>query len=73
MEPAASRLRTEGKVVQGNADPCLLYGDKKTIRAAVEKMVTQFGTKRYIANLGHGMLPDHDPEHLRWYLEAVVS
>jgi hypothetical protein len=23
-----------------------------------------FGTQRYIANLGHGMHPSHDPEHL---------
>jgi uroporphyrinogen decarboxylase len=24
-----------------------------------------------IANLGHGLHPDHDPEHVGWFLDAV--
>ena len=38
-------------------------------------MITRFetGVNGHIANLGHGMHPDHDPEHLRVYLEAIVS
>ena len=31
----------------------------------------EFGPQRYIANLGHGMLPTHDPEHLRVFVDAV--
>ena len=30
-----------------------------------------FGTQRYIANLGHGMLPSHDPAHLKVFVDAV--
>jgi uroporphyrinogen decarboxylase len=70
MDPAASRSRC-AKVLQGNADPCLLYASKETIKNVATQMVQEFGTRKYIANLGHGMLPDHDPEHLRAYLEAV--
>jgi len=34
-------------------------------------MLQEFGTQRLIANLGHGMNPDHDPARLQVFLEAV--
>jgi uroporphyrinogen decarboxylase len=34
-------------------------------------MVGQFGTQRYIANLGHGVYPDTDPDKVRCFIEAV--
>jgi len=34
-------------------------------------MVTRFGTSRYIANLGHGMYPDMNPDHLEALIEGV--
>jgi len=34
-------------------------------------MLQQFGTQKLIANLGHGMHPDHNPDHLKVFLEAV--
>ena len=72
MNPEVAREKAPGKTLQGNADPSILYGSPESIHAHVERMVKQFGTKKYIANLGHGMHPDHDPEHLRAYLEAIV-
>ncbi|TPX66049.1 uroporphyrinogen decarboxylase [Spizellomyces sp. 'palustris'] len=73
IDPVDARRRTGGRVtLQGNADPSLLYAPKETIKHEVATMLQKFGTKeRYIANLGHGMYPDHDPEHLRAYLEAI--
>ncbi|KAH9252568.1 uroporphyrinogen decarboxylase [Batrachochytrium salamandrivorans] len=73
MDPESVRQRVGGDVVlQGNADPSLLYGDRDAICDAVKLMLQGFGTQsHYIANLGHGMYPDHDPEHLKWYLEAI--
>ncbi|KAI8915906.1 Uroporphyrinogen decarboxylase [Gorgonomyces haynaldii] len=71
VQPADARKRTN-KTLQGNADPSILYGDKELIDRKVEKMLKGFGGQKYIANLGHGMYPDHDPEHLRLYLEAIV-
>ncbi|KAI9101195.1 Uroporphyrinogen decarboxylase [Phlyctochytrium arcticum] len=75
MDPSVSRKRVDSNVsLQGNADPSLLYAPPATIKKAVAEMLEKFGTKeRYIANLGHGMYPDHDPEHLRAYLEAIVG
>ncbi|ORY41073.1 Uroporphyrinogen decarboxylase [Rhizoclosmatium globosum] len=60
------------KVVQGNADPSLLYASAEKIESTVKDMLDGFGTSNgYIANLGHGMYPDHDPEHLKAYLTAI--
>ncbi|KAJ3047845.1 hypothetical protein HDU99_009347, partial [Rhizoclosmatium hyalinum] len=59
-------------VVQGNADPSLLYASAEKIESTVKDMLDGFGTSNgYIANLGHGMYPDHDPEHLKAYLTAI--
>ncbi|KAI9209153.1 uroporphyrinogen decarboxylase [Polychytrium aggregatum] len=68
-----AQRETQGKVVlQGNADPCVLYGDRETIRAQVKEMIEAFGKGgKHVANLGHGIYPDMDPEHLRNFLEAV--
>ena len=45
-----------GKVLQGNADPGVLYGGHAAITKVVEEMVQGFGGGKqgWIANLGHG-------------------
>jgi uroporphyrinogen decarboxylase len=58
--------------VQGNLDPCSLYGSDEAIEAAVMEMVKEFGTGgRWIANLGHGIYPDMRPEAVQAFVEAV--
>ncbi|KAI9348129.1 Uroporphyrinogen decarboxylase [Obelidium mucronatum] len=72
LAPSAVRKIVKKKTVQGNADPSLLYAPVEKIKSAVEEMLDGFGTgSGYIANLGHGMYPDHDPEHLKAYLTAI--
>ena len=56
-DPAEAVQIARGRVVlQGNADPGVLYGTRESITETVEKMVKGFGggKKRWIANLGHG-------------------
>ena len=57
-DPAEAYKVTQkyGKVVQGNADPGVLYGGHGAITKVVENMVQGFGGGRqgWIANLGHG-------------------
>ena len=59
------------KTLQGNADPCLLYADEKTIEKEAKKMVTAFGKQRYIANLGHGLYPDIDKQKAKFFVDCI--
>lgn len=72
MDPKAARLVVgERATLQGNLDPCTLYGNEETIRRAVQDMLAGFGPRRHIANMGHGMHPTHDPEHVAIFIDAV--
>ncbi|KAJ8406219.1 hypothetical protein AAFF_G00304500 [Aldrovandia affinis] len=72
IDPRSARERTGGKVaLQGNMDPCALYAPKERIGEIVKKMLDGFGPRGYIANLGHGLYPDMDPEHVGAFVEAV--
>lgn len=72
VDPILAReLVGPNKTLQGNLDPCALYADKKFINSSVKEMLDKFGRNRYIANLGHGIYPDMDPEHLAAFVEAV--
>ncbi len=67
--PAEAVKIADGRVVlQGNADPGLLYGSREAITTAVEEMVAGFGggKKGWIANLGHG-------QYFLFYLNAVLD
>jgi len=58
-------------VLQGNLDPCALYASKENLESFVRNMVEIFGTKQYIANLGHGIYPDMSVDHVQWFIDAV--
>jgi uroporphyrinogen decarboxylase len=61
------------KTLQGNLDPCALYGSFDEIRKETKKMIDQFGTQRFIANLGHGVYPDTPPENVKCFIDAVKN
>ncbi|KAF9999485.1 Uroporphyrinogen decarboxylase in heme biosynthesis [Entomortierella chlamydospora] len=71
--PESAKAITKGRVtLQGNMDPNVLFGGDEAIIAAVEKMVRGFGsTERYIANLGHGILPTVPVEAMELFLKTV--
>lgn len=61
------------KTLQGNADPCMLYADEKTIEAEARKMVNAFGKQNYIANLGHGLYPDTDKNKVKYFIDCIKA
>jgi uroporphyrinogen decarboxylase len=71
ISPTEARNVFKNKSLQGNLDPCVLYGDKVVIRKNVAKMLNEFGTQRYIANLGHGVYPDTPVDNVKCFIEAV--
>ncbi|KAK1752430.1 Uroporphyrinogen decarboxylase [Echria macrotheca] len=62
-------------VLQGNADPGILYGSRESITKLVGNMVEGFGwasrKQGWIVNLGHGITPFVDPEDLKFYFQEV--
>jgi uroporphyrinogen decarboxylase len=74
MDPQESRLLVgPERSLQGNLDPCVLYGSEDFIRKETESMIKAFGPHRYIANLGHGVYPDTDPAKVRHFVEVVQN
>lgn len=71
MDIRESRELIPNKTLQGNLDPCVLYSSFDQIRKEVKNMINQFGTQRYIANLGHGVYPDMKPDKVRCFIESV--
>ena len=57
--------------LQGNFDPAKLLAPIPEIRKAVHGMIDAFGTTRYIANLGHGILPNIPVDNARAFVDAV--
>ena len=74
MDIAESReLVGMDKTLQGNLDPCVLYGSYDQIKKATQNMLDQFGPYRHIANLGHGVYPDTDPDKVRCFIDTVKT
>jgi uroporphyrinogen decarboxylase len=70
--PAAmARALCPQATLQGNLDPAILLGPKEQIRTKTEAMIRAFGPGRYIANLGHGVYPETNPDHVRVFIDTV--
>ena len=68
----ARKLVGDKVALQGNLDPCTLYANPEQIISEVKSVLTQYGDgPGHIFNLGHGILPDINPEHVKVMLEAV--
>ncbi|WP_421764180.1 uroporphyrinogen decarboxylase [Ekhidna sp.] len=71
MNPKEVKSILTGKTLQGNLDPCALYGSEATIKEATKQMLEDFEGHPYIANLGHGVYPDTDPNKVKYFIECV--
>lgn len=70
------RARLGDKVaLQGNMDPGLLYAQPEIIDAEVARILASFGqhtaNSGHVFNLGHGIHPEINPEHVKAYVDAV--
>lgn len=72
IEPSVAReLTNNGITLQGNFDPSKLLAPVPEIKKAVKEMIDGFGPEKYIANLGHGIMPNVPVDHAKAFVEAV--
>lgn len=69
----ARKMAGPNIALQGNFDPAKLLSPIPVIEREVKEMIDAFGTKNYIANLGHGILPNVPVDHARAFVNAVKS
>jgi uroporphyrinogen decarboxylase len=70
----AARRAGGAHAVQGNLDPAVLFADRASLETEVRRIVAD-GRRApgHVFNLGHGVLPDTDPDVLTRLVELVHS
>ncbi len=72
VSPEMARSMTNNNItLQGNFDPSHLLAPIPQIKKEVKAMIDAFGTKNYIANLGHGIMPNIPVDHAKAFVDAV--
>ena len=59
--------------VQGGLDPKILLTDKETLKKEASKYLDIFKDHPYIFNLGHGVLPETDPNMFDYLVKTVKN
>ncbi len=71
MSLSVARAHVGPRTLQGNFDPCLLHASHDAIRKAVSLAHAQAAGGPWIANLGHGIMPDAPVAGLKALVDAV--
>lgn len=62
---------SKNKIIQGNLDPLILQGNESLIKNAVDNIFYSMKGKNFIFNLGHGVVPNTNPEKVRFLINYV--
>jgi len=62
IDPSWAKQNLKNVVVQGGLDPKILLSDESQIIKNTEKYLNIFNDIPYVFNLGHGLLPETDPD-----------
>jgi len=57
--------------LQGNLDPLLLFAPRDLLAERAKELLTRAGRSGHIFNLGHGILPQTDPDQVRFLCDFV--
>ena len=55
--------------IQGNVDPGILFGNKESIKERIDNTFNKIKDRKYILNLGHGILPGTPEENAQTFFE----
>jgi uroporphyrinogen decarboxylase len=73
LDQAVSRVG-DGKALQGNLDPCALFAPWDVVQGEVRRVLAEgAAAPGHVFNLGHGVLPETDPDMLTRVVELVHS
>ncbi|MBX3183199.1 MAG: uroporphyrinogen decarboxylase [Polyangiaceae bacterium] len=67
----ARRVVGEGVPLQGNLDPLLLQAPRELLATRVREVLEAAKGGPHIFNLGHGILPETDPEQVKFVADFV--
>tara|TARA_Y100000589_G_C27176437_1_gene638952 strand:- start:1580 stop:2602 length:1023 start_codon:yes stop_codon:yes gene_type:complete len=74
VTPQQARRWTKNSItLQGNYDPSRLLSPISEIERGVKEMIDGFGKDKYIANLGHGILPNISVDNAQAFVNAVKN
>ncbi len=69
---AARSLVGDRVALQGNMDPTMLYASPARIREEVASILESYGHGTgHVFNLGHGVTPGVNPDHVTAFVDAV--
>ena len=70
-----SRAKIKNKAnnlpIQGGLDPKILLTNKENIKKNVDHYLNVFSGYPYIFNLGHGVLPETDPNMVKYIIDII--
>ena len=70
LDAARGRI-SPGQAVQGNLDPAICMAPWEVVEAETRKVLARGGGTGHVFNLGHGVLPDTDPDVLARVVDVV--
>ena len=59
--------------IQGNVDPGILFGNAESIKNRIDETFSKANGRKYILNLGHGILPGTPEENAKTFFEHGKS
>lgn len=72
VDMAEARARLGNNIgVQGNLDPCVLFGSHELIRDRILDTVRKAGNQGHILNLGHGVIRNTPEENVAFFFETA--
>jgi uroporphyrinogen decarboxylase len=71
IDPEWAKNKLDKFCLQGGMHPKILFKEEKDIFLEVDKYLNIFKNHPYIFNLGHGLLPDTDPEVLQKVIKRI--
>ena len=71
VDPLWVKKEIKSVVIQGGLDPKILLEKDEVIEKEVRKYLDIFRNQPYVFNLGHGVLPETNPEKIKFVTNLV--